>query len=403
MAQLDIVSGLFGGLFGQSPDQLRQTQQQQMDNRAMQLAQLSPGRAGVFYGNVAGQRIGKDISAAFGVQDPAMQRRQKAQQIVQSVQQGGLDPTSAEGLLALAQALDQFPEFAQEALQARQAAAAKAQQALANRLTEAKIGAEAAQAGKYEAEAAKALREPPAKEDRIKTPPDFAAAGISLGIPSKVNIADYTQEETARIRQQLQKEKESTAKAGVAPSDKDFGNATALRENFLKETKDIDTGLKALYNVQQLLSERSGLADAIAKRQFAKFSGDRDISNKDIQAFGNFGSLGQRLEGILSQFFSGKYSEAQVEEASRIASNLLKNLQQNRSAIEQQYRTQAEASKIEPGRINFVVPSFTAPTTPKERLPVPANIAQQKGWKTGQKVKRGNKTYTFDGTQLIED
>jgi hypothetical protein len=305
-------------------------------------------------------------------------------------------------LLALAQALDQFPEFAQEALQARQAAAAKAQQAqqqaLANRLTEAKIGTEESRQIELATQTEKNLREPAGgAQYQVLT----KAEATALGLPT----------DKGQTYQRNLKTNQVTAIGGGGtsievkniPPDKDFGNATALRENFLKETKDIDTGLKALYNVQQLLSERSGLADAIAKRQFAKFSGDRDISNKDIQAFGNFGSLGQRLEGILSQFLSGTYSEAQVEEASRVASNLLKNLQQNRSAIEQQYRTQAEASKIEPGRINFVVPSFTAPTMAKERISVPANIAQQKGWKTGQKVKRGSKTYTFDGTQLIED
>lgn len=163
MAQLDVTSSLFGGLFGPSPEQLQQLQQQQMQAQAMNIARLQPGRAGVFYGNMAGQSLGRNLGAAFGAEDPAMQRRQKAQQILQSVQQGGLDPTSAEGLLALAQALDQFPEFAQEALQARQAAAAKAQQAqqqaLANRLTEAKIGTEGSRQTKLAAETEKALKE----------------------------------------------------------------------------------------------------------------------------------------------------------------------------------------------------------------------------------------------------
>jgi hypothetical protein len=397
-----VTSSLFGTLAGMgSPETLLQQRVQQAYGGNRQ-----PGTAFFNASAGAGEQLLQSTQKLFGMEDEQVKQQRKLQAIIQGVQTQ-VDLSTPDGLSELANRLNEFPEFSGIALAMRQEAA-KAKLAaneadLKQGFLRAQTETERYRQTELASRAEKNLREPTAKEDKIKTPADFAAAGISLGIPSKVNIADYTQDETARIRQQLQKDRESTAKAGVAASDKDFGNATALRENFLKETKDIDTGLKALYNVQQLLSERSGLADAIAKRQFAKFSGDRDISNKDIQAFGNFGTLGQRLEGILSQFLSGTYSEAQVEEASRVASNLLKNLQQNRSTIEQQYRIQAEASKIEPGRINFVVPSFTAPATPKERIPVPANIAQQKGWKTGQKVKRGNKTYTFDGTQLIED
>jgi hypothetical protein len=115
--------------------------------------------------------------------------------------------------------------------------------------------------------------------------------------------------------------------------------------------------LNALDKAQSLLNEQSGLADSIAKRQFAKFAGDRDISNKDVAAFGNFGPLGQRLGGIFSQFLQGTYSDAQREEAITIIKNLRNPLEQQRVAIEQQFTGAAARQGITGDQASFVVPS----------------------------------------------
>lgn len=348
----------------------------------------------------AGARLNQGISGLFGQQPQAFAERDKLRAITAGLQQQGVDVTTPEGMLQLAQTLDQFPEFTEGALRLRQQAAMMAQQrqqqALEQQLTQAKIGTEGFRQTKLAAEAEAKLRGEGKEATQYKVLTKEEAT--ALGLPT----------DKGQTYQQNLKTNQVTAVGGggiavnIPSPEKDLTKSMELRNNFRNETKDIDAGLNALYNVNQLLGERSGLADAIAKRQFAKFSGDRDISNKDIAAFGNFGSLGQRLEGIFNQFLAGTYSPAQVEEASRIADNLLKSLQSKRSQLENQYTSEAKARNVEDSRIDFIVPKFAAPTT-KERIPVPANVVAQKGWKQGQKVKRGNKSYTFDGTQLIED
>jgi hypothetical protein len=131
-------------------------------------------------------------------------------------------------LLALAQALDQFPEFAQEALQARQAAAAKAQQAqqqaLANRLTEAKIGTEGFRQTKLAAEAEKASKEktetvvlPPGATLVSKTTGEVVAQGTAQG-GNKIKTVDlgdrveyYTEGETKPFKVESKGETPSTS------------------------------------------------------------------------------------------------------------------------------------------------------------------------------------------------
>jgi hypothetical protein len=163
-----------------------------------------------------------------------------------------------------------------------------------------------------------------------------------------------TTEGARKFREERDEALRRTAAAGAPP--KAFGADINLRESFLKEVNPIDVPLNALDKAEALLIEQSGLADSIAKRQFAKFAGDRDISNKDVAAFGNFGPLGQRLSGIFSQFLQGTYSDAQREEAIRIIKNLRNPLEQQRVAIEQQFTGAAARQGITGDQASFVVP-----------------------------------------------
>lgn len=390
-----ITSSLFGTLAGMgSPETLLEQRVQQ--------AYGGNRRPGDVFFNAsagAGEQLMQSTRKLFGQEDEQTRQQRKLQAIIQGVQ-AQTDVSTPEGLTTLADQLNMFPEFSGIALAMRQEAAKLkmdvTKNEIGNALKQAQTQTEAFKQTKFAAETEAKLREPTANQYKVLTKEEATA----LGLPT----------DKGQTYQQNLKTSQVTAVGGGGTSvevkipspEKDLTQSIDLRKNFRDETKDIDAGLGALYNVKQLLGERSGLADAIAKRQFAKFSGDRDISNKDIAAFGNFGSLGQRLEGIFNQFLAGTYSPAQVEEASRIADNLLKSLQSKRSQLENQYTSEAKSRKVEDSRIDFIVPKFAAPIT-KERIPVPANVVAQKGWKQGQKVKRGNKNYTFDGTQLIED
>ena len=196
----------------------------------------------------------------------------------------------------------------------------------------------------------------PDRDKNLKPSTNFAEVAVELGFGARENLDEYTSAQAKEINAEIQKRKESEKKAGVTPPVKQFGEDIRLRELFLKEANPIDQSLNALDKAQSLLTEQSGLADAIAKRQFAKFAGDRDISNKDVAAFGNFGPLGQRLGGIFSQFLQGTYSDAQRDEAINIIKNLRSPLEQQRVVIEQQFTGAAARQGITGDQASFVVP-----------------------------------------------
>ena len=196
----------------------------------------------------------------------------------------------------------------------------------------------------------------PDREKDLKPSSDFAQAAVELGFGARANLDDYNLNEARAINSLIESRRIKQAQASVPPPTKQFGEDIRLREFFLKEAKPIDESLNALDKAQSLLTEQSGLADAIAKRQFAKFAGDRDISNKDVAAFGNFGPLGQRLGGIFSQFLQGTYSDAQRDEAINIIKNLRSPLEQQRVVIEQQFTGAAARQGITGDQASFVVP-----------------------------------------------
>lgn len=284
-----------------------------------------------------GAQAQQNIGTLFGQQPAAVAVKNQLTQIVQQVQATGVDIATPEGQIALAQELSKYPEFIGMATAMRQQAATSAQEAQLKQ----------AQTIKALAEAQKATTE--------KVP-------AALEQADRIRLAELQQqfgatEGARRFREERDIAGERKAAAGVPQ--KQLGADINLRTDFLKEVRPIDDALSALDRAEALLNEQSGLADAIAKRQFAKFAGDRDISNKDVAAFGNFGPLGQRLGGILSQFFEGTYSDTQREEALRIIRNLRTPTEQRRFAIESQYTSAAERQGITGEAAKFVVPPRT--------------------------------------------
>lgn len=122
------LSGLFGGSL--TPEE---QQQQLLEARAAQFAQLNPSQQLAFMGYKAGSNLGQGLAQAAGVdiQDPAIKRASMLRQMAQ-----GIDVTTTKGLEEYANRLQQAGMSAEanklaEAIQQR-------------KLTEAKTGAEVA-------------------------------------------------------------------------------------------------------------------------------------------------------------------------------------------------------------------------------------------------------------------
>lgn len=331
------LSGLLAG-----PASLQAAERAQ----AMELARLSPIQQSSFAGIQAGQEVSRGVRGMLGVQTPEEQRmntRSQARQ--QAASQAGGD--RLKFLEAYATALDTAGD-AEGAFQARSILD-----------QERRVAAESAskvfqQQASGTASLASAARErtPAAAEqaDRIRLEELQRQFGLVEG--------------ARKFREERDEIARRTAAAAVPPPAKAFGTDISLRTDFLKEVQPIDTALGSLDRTEALLNEQSGLADAVAKRAFSKFAGDRDISNKDVAAFGNFGPLGQRLGGILSQFFEGTYSDAQRQEALRIVRNLRNPLEQQRSSAAKAFADAARRQGLEQDAISFVVPSRTAGIRP---------------------------------------
>ena len=106
------------GLFGVSPEQLQMQQQQALEARAQQYAQLSPqeqSTAAIYKG---ASQLGGALGGMLGGVDPVQQQASKIASVLQ-----GADQTTAEGMAALAQRFSDA-DMPQQA----QMAAAKAQE-----------------------------------------------------------------------------------------------------------------------------------------------------------------------------------------------------------------------------------------------------------------------------------
>lgn len=339
----DSILGLFT-----SPEQYQQSRDQQLLEQSIKLSQLGPfegARASTMYG--AGL-----IGRAMGAEDPMLQMASRRQAIMRNVDQ--TDPTS---LAQAAQALNQAGDVqgARALAQAAQEAAFKRSQITRN------------------------LREPRQQAaPNIQKLQEYRQQRIDEGADPK---------EIAEINKVIAAEgqgKGTNINLGLSTVDKEAN----LRQNFTSETKPITTALTAADKIEKLLTTQTSLGDIIAKKQFAKVAGDTNISNKDVAELANYGDLGQRLAGTLSQFFEGRYTQGQREEALALVKQLKGDASSQYTAIQNQYRNRASAENL-PGK----TAEFIAPDLPiKAKTALPPEGTRLRNKKTGKiEVVQGGK------------
>jgi hypothetical protein len=144
---------------------------------------------------------------------------------------------------------------------------------------------------------------------------------------------------------------------------KQLASLQGLREGYLKETSPEFQGFSALQSAKRSLSSLSGIGDEAAKRQLLKASGESGsgLSNKDVQAFANFGDLGQRLSGRINQFISGTYSDEQRKEILALVNQLQAQLESQANEKRNQYRTLGQGIEgVTSTDLDFVAPSLSS-------------------------------------------
>lgn len=154
-------------LFGLTPTAVQQTLKAESEKRVSDTLNLlggNPFAVGAAAPLRAGERMLTGTAQIAGQVDPRMQAAQQLQGIVQSVQQRGVDMSTPEGLIELANELNKVPDFAGFAIGMRQQAAQMQAKARRATLEEGKIISETEE---NIAQAEKARREPPPKPEKI--------------------------------------------------------------------------------------------------------------------------------------------------------------------------------------------------------------------------------------------
>jgi hypothetical protein len=226
-----------------------------------------------------------------------------------------------------------------------------------------------AQTGLAQAQTQKAMRP---EEAMVKTPATFAAVGSSLGIPPKANLAEYTQDESARINAQIQQNKEKESAAGVAPQPGQLPLEDLIRaRNVVEgETKSSKDNLGTVGQIRVLLSEAqggSGTAVAQLRRQLVKLVGDSQIGQGEVRdALGSLGIVGDVVSGI-NQLFTGTPSKEKLKDVEKVVNALENSVARSYNSSVDRTKILLEQGKLSPEIVQNVVPPKYTPASEKKK------------------------------------
>lgn len=390
-----IIAGLFG-----NPEAYQAELNKQALSQAIQLGQLDPfssARASLIYG-------GRQLAGALGGQDPQLQILSQRNSLAQQY-----DLSTPLGYKNLAKELlaKNDPQGAQLAIQRGTELELRESQITKN-LREGRaagVGPEGMRAQR-EAQLQQALRQlrdaeqTPEVKNAIQLYTDELSAlqrGGQGSLPEIAKLQTYRQSLVDQFGENHPKVKQvdraiesaiqgkgTTVNVGLSTVDKESN----LRKDFTAETKPITTAISAADKIEKLLKSNTSLGDIIAKKQFAKVAGDNNISNKDVAELANYGDLGQRLAGTLSQFFEGKYTQGQREEALSLVNQLKGDATNQYSTIQKDYRNRAVAENLPEKTSQFIAPDLSI----KQSIQLPPEGTKLRNKKTGKiEIVRGGK------------
>jgi hypothetical protein len=391
-----MATDIVGGLFGITPQALDEQAYNQALNRGRAF-----GTPQGLYASAA--QLGRAVGGVLGAEDPQLKLISARNAVMQQV-----DPNDPDSIMAGAQKLAQVdPEGATRLANYAREATLKASQVTKN-LRDARaagIGPEGMRAQR-EAQLQQSLRQlstapdSPEKQNAIQLATDELTAlqrGGQGGLPQIAKLQSYKETlvtqlgadhpKVKEIEQAIKAEiqgKNITVNVPLSTVDKESN----LRNNFTAETKPLTTAILAADKIERLLRSNSSLGDIIAKKQFAKVAGDNNISNRDVAELSNYGDLGQRLAGTLSQFFEGKYTQGQREEALSLVNQLKGDATDKYSVIQKDYKGRADAEKLPEKTSKFIAPDLPI----KAQASLPPEGTKLRNKKTGTiEIVRGGK------------
>jgi hypothetical protein len=247
---------------------------------------------------------------------------------------------------------------------------------LTNQAVQARMLADQQRSSQAEQQSQIALRQAQAQKATqapwIKTPDNFATVGSALGIPPKPNLADYTQDESARINAQIQQNKENESAAGVAPLPGELPLEDVIRaRNIVEgETKGAKENLGTVGQIRTLLAEAqggSGTAVSQLRRQLVKLVGDSQIAQGEVRdALGSLGIVGDAVSG-LNQLFTGTPSKEKLKDVERVITALENSVARSYNSSVDRSRILLQQGNLSPQIVENVVPQKYTPASEKRK------------------------------------
>lgn len=262
-----VTEGIFPGMAGLfSPVGTEQIQRLQAAGQPVDPLQAVSGSMGFL-----GERMRQGIGSAFGQMPQQDRKRQVFQQLVQQLSQQGVDISTADGMVQLAQKLSSMPGFEGEALNLRQKAAQMAQQQRMTGLEESKAIADI---NLKKAQEEKALREKaPKLSERL------------VELETKKSTEGLTPQETAElvalqkvVKLQSPKGVDLSGLAGV------FGKE-ATEEEAKAAGRDVATLQGQQQSVESLKSARKILDQGIYSGSYGEFQSE--LAKKSLGVVGD--------------------------------------------------------------------------------------------------------------------
>jgi len=398
-----MADSIVGGLFGITPEMYQQSKAEQGLAQGEQLGAMSPDAFGRSMLYAGGAQLGRGIGGALGAVDPQLQLISMRNTVMKEI-----NPNDPESIMSGAQKLAQFdPQGANALATMAREAQVKLSQVTKN-LREGRaagVGPEGMRAQR-EAQLQQSLRQlkeaeqTPEIKNAIQLFTDELTAlqrGGQGGLPTIAKLQSYRQSLVDQLGENHPKVKEvdqaikaetqgkgTVVNVGLSTVDKESN----LRKDFVTETKPFTTAINAADKIDRLLRSNTSLGDIIAKKQFAKVAGDNNISNKDVAELANYGDLGQRLAGTLSQFFEGKYTQGQREEALSLANQLKGDATSQYSTIQNDYVNRAKAENLPDKTSKFIAPDLPI----KAQAALPPEGTKLRNKKTNKiEIVRGGK------------
>ena len=203
----------------------------------------------------------------------------------------------------------------------------------------------------------------PDRDQMVKTPADFAAAGRELGFGVRPNIGEYSQAETKAINNLLEARGIKRAEAGVPRPGEvkitDIATAQSVVDRYVKDPKDKLTTVNNAKTQLALAFKGEGAALPQLQRQLVKLVGDSQIGQGEVRdALGSAGIVSDTISAV-NKFMTGVPTQDKLKSVEQVINALedinARSFNQGRKQAEQ---VVGEAKFSEQTRKTLIPPAY---------------------------------------------